>query len=331
MAHELASKNGKASMAYVGEKPWHKLGQELQPGASIEVWQKAAGMDFTVEKAQMTYTDHLGNQREVPRKYVLNRSDNGNPVGQVAKCFKPVQPAEILEFYRDLTARNEMQLETAGVLKGGSVYWALAKTSDEFKVYGSKTDSVRGYVLLATSNDGSMATQAKHTSIRVVCNNTLTMATNRRDASDVRVRHASVFDASAVKSSLGLTPDEFKQFRDHVDALANVGVSRKESIELLADVFYPKRDPKDKEIADLLHVARVMEAVDDSPGSNLKSAKGTLWGLMNGVTYYIDHAKKSRDDDTRMRNAWFGEGETMKNNMFASLMQKAGIKIKQVA
>jgi hypothetical protein len=35
---------------------------------------------------------------------------------------------EILHFYRDLTEQSGFELETAGVLKGGKKFWALAKT-----------------------------------------------------------------------------------------------------------------------------------------------------------------------------------------------------------
>ena len=37
------------SMAYVGDTPWHGLGQELSPKQPIEVWAKEAGMDWRIE------------------------------------------------------------------------------------------------------------------------------------------------------------------------------------------------------------------------------------------------------------------------------------------
>jgi phage/plasmid-like protein (TIGR03299 family) len=87
-----------------------------------------------------------------------------------------VQPREVLEFYRDLTEVSGFELQTAGVLKAGKKFWALARTGKEANLKGS--DLVRGYVLLATSCDGSLATTATPTTIRVVCNNTLTIAIN---------------------------------------------------------------------------------------------------------------------------------------------------------
>ena len=56
MAHELTIRNdGYAEMAFVGETPWHGLGQELEAGAGMEQWRKAAGMDWTIESAPVQY------------------------------------------------------------------------------------------------------------------------------------------------------------------------------------------------------------------------------------------------------------------------------------
>ena len=36
MAHDLSMFKDEAGMAYVGAKPWHKLGQQVRPDASLE-------------------------------------------------------------------------------------------------------------------------------------------------------------------------------------------------------------------------------------------------------------------------------------------------------
>jgi phage/plasmid-like protein (TIGR03299 family) len=102
-----------------------------------------------------------------------------------------VQPRDILEFYRDLTERSGFELETAGSLKGGRKIWALARTGQTGLLKGN--DRTNAYVLLATACDGTMATTAQFTSVRVVCNNTLAVALNGQTQS-VKVSHRSVFD-----------------------------------------------------------------------------------------------------------------------------------------
>ncbi|MFX9212966.1 DUF932 domain-containing protein, partial [Acinetobacter baumannii] len=70
---------------------------------------------------------HLGNIMSYPENKVLFRSDTQAPLSVVSQRYQVVQPQEILEFYRDLTEVSGFELETAGVLKGGKKFWALAR------------------------------------------------------------------------------------------------------------------------------------------------------------------------------------------------------------
>jgi phage/plasmid-like protein (TIGR03299 family) len=88
-----------------------------------------------------------------PEQKVLFRSDTNTPLSVVSQRYQVVQPREILEFYRDLTKVSGFELETAGVLKGGKKFWALAKTGQDFALKGN--DVTNGYILLATACDGT--------------------------------------------------------------------------------------------------------------------------------------------------------------------------------
>ncbi|MBR7539987.1 DUF932 domain-containing protein, partial [Mycobacterium tuberculosis] len=82
-----------------------------------------------------------------PENKVLYRSDTLEPLSVVSQRYQEVQPSEILEFYRDLTEQADFELETAGVLKGGRKFWALAKTGQSTALKGK--DVSNGYILLA--------------------------------------------------------------------------------------------------------------------------------------------------------------------------------------
>ncbi len=174
MAHELDYTTGRAGMAYVGATPWHGLGQKLTAGQSIDVWRVEAGLDYSVKRAPVTYEVGEDLSMEMPGRDVLYRSDTGGALSVVSKDYRVVQPGEVLEFFEELANIGGFDLETAGSLSDGKRIWALAKVNDGAPVIGH--DVVRPYVLLATSYDGTMATTAKMTAIRVVCNNTLTMS-----------------------------------------------------------------------------------------------------------------------------------------------------------
>ena len=49
MAHQIEQ------MAYVGQTPWHGLGNQLTPNQPIEVWAKQAGMDWQIESSNVSY------------------------------------------------------------------------------------------------------------------------------------------------------------------------------------------------------------------------------------------------------------------------------------
>lgn len=180
------------NMAYVGAEPWHGLGNALPHNQSIEVWQRSAGMDWEVRETEVLYSVATEGLHLKPYKdgKVLYRSDTLAPLSVVGNRYQVVQPREVLEFYRDLVSAGGFELETAGVLKEGRKLWALAKTGQETILKGG--DRVKAYLLLATSCDGTLATTAQFTSVRVVCNNTLQLAVGDRAGAALRSGRAPI-------------------------------------------------------------------------------------------------------------------------------------------
>lgn len=109
-------------------------------------------------------------------------------------------------------------METAGVLRDGEKIWGLAKVNDGVEIVDG--DVIKPYLLLATSYDGSLATTARFTSIRVVCNNTLQMARADNKSGVVKVRHDSTFDSDAVRRQLGIFKDSWERFQTEMRTLA---------------------------------------------------------------------------------------------------------------
>jgi phage/plasmid-like protein (TIGR03299 family) len=273
------------SMAYVGETPWHGLGHRLTPNQPLEVWAQQAGMDWRIETANVRFVadrslSYAGLLRAYPGQKVLYRSDTKAPLSVVSKRFKVVQPAEILEFYRDLTEIGGYELETAGVLKEGRKLWALARINQSITLKGR--DAVNGYLLLATACDGTLATTAQFTSVRVVCNNTLAVALGESTGS-VKVSHRSEFDAQTVKQQLGVAIIPWSSFSDYIKELANCRVAEKTIESFLVKVFaYGHLNMASHGPAFNEHAAQKVLALQGK-GSGLSSAKGTAWGLLNSV------------------------------------------------
>jgi phage/plasmid-like protein (TIGR03299 family) len=321
MAHQLEN------MAYFGQTPWHGLGNRLTPKQPLEVWVQQSGMDFHIKESTVRFmaeaSGNLGAIHSFPEQKVLYRSDSKEPLSVVSQRYKIVQPREILEFYRDLTQLSGYELETAGVLKGGRKFWALARTGQSTALKGK--DVVNGYLLLATSCDGTLATTATPTTIRVVCNNTLTFALNGAERA-IKVPHSTRFEAQAVKQQLGIAVAQWDTFMYRMRTLAERKVKSHEAMNYLLRVLSDVQ-PGNADTSALSNeraINKVQRLYDgQGHGAELDSAKGTAWGLLNAVTEYVDHEKRSKSSEHRLDSAWFGQGAALKQRALEVALQMA--------
>ncbi|MFM0488315.1 DUF932 domain-containing protein [Paraburkholderia graminis] len=313
------------TMAYVGQQPWHGLGNQLAPKQPIEVWAKQAGMNWTIESADVRFVSgnagaNLGSIHSFPEQRVLYRSDTKAPLSVVSARYQVVQPREILEFYRDLTEVGGFELETAGVLKEGKKLWALARTGQSTSLKGR--DEVNGYLLLATACDGTLATTAQFTSVRVVCNNTLAIALGDSTGA-VKVPHRSQFDAQAVKRQLGIAVSSWDSFMVRTKALAERKVSDTAAEAFFQRVLtYPTSSGQSAPATNdsAIKAVRALYA-GRGRGATLPSAAGTAWGLVNSITEFVDYHRRARSDDHRRDAAWFGTGAALKQKAWDEAMK----------
>jgi len=308
-------------MAYVGRRPWHRLGNQLERHQPIEVWRQKAGMDWKIEESEVHYmswpTDTQGLIHSFSDQKVLYRSDTQAPLAVVSKRFQVVQPGEILEFYRDLTALHGFELETAGVLRGGRKFWALARTGQSTVLPGK--DRVDGYLLLASACDGTLATTAQFTSVRVVCNNTLQIALNKGEGV-VKVPHRSTFNPEWVKGKLGLSVAAWGGFVDRMKVLCECPVDPDTVDGLLRRVLtYGGANPNLVNEQAVAGTRALYEGAGH--GALLASSRGTAWGLLNSLTEYVDHHRRARSEDHRRDAAWFGQGAAIKQRAWDEVMR----------
>lgn len=314
-------------MAYIGATPWHGLGSKLTKMQPLEVWQQEAGMDWLIQESPVHYKadsiGHLGSIHTFPEQKVLYRSDTKVALSVVSQRYQVVQPRDLLEFYRDLTEVSGYELETAGVLKGGRKFWALARTGQGTTLRGN--DQVNGYLLLATSCDGTLATTATPTTVRVVCNNTLTIALDGV-ANAIKVPHSTRFDSQAVKKQLGIAVSQWDEFMYRMKNLSERKVQWPEAMSFFMNVLCDTSP--NSPLPTVLPNERALRKVQSlyegqGRGSTLESAQGTAWGLLNAVTEYVDHERRARSSEYRMDSAWFGQGAILKQRALNTALKLA--------
>jgi len=307
------------TMAYVNATPWHGLGNPLTENQPLEIWLHEAGMDWDILDNPVLYRSPEGLQSFTDNK-VLFRSDTLAPLSVVSQRYQVVQPREVLEFYRDLVELGGFQLETAGVLKGGKKLWALARTGQDALLKGN--DQVKAYLLLATACDGTLATTAQFTSVRVVCNNTLQMATENGSGA-IKVPHSTKFDPAKVKQQLGLGVSTWQHFIADMRRLSERPVNpfeaRRYMVEVLGDPALHFHEQPNIKV--LNHVFGLYAG--QGMGANLASANDTAWGLVNAVTQFVDHERRARSPDNRLDSAWFGIGSLIKQKALDEALKLA--------
>jgi phage/plasmid-like protein (TIGR03299 family) len=318
MASEIDLSTGLPAIAYVGETPWHGLGERLPAGQPVEAWLKAARLEWELRRLPVQYLVE-GKLRTMDDRFVLVRSDTNSALSVVSGDYRIVQPMEVLEFYRDLMDSYGYKLETAGALDGGRKVWALARTSLTDSADKGGKDKIAAYLLLATSCDKTLATTAAFTSIRVVCQNTLFFAvedikTGRRP--QVKVPHNLRFEADHVKEELGLMDKAWSEFIRKVQKMANHQMDVNKASSFFKALLLQKNAKDLSSKAEREHQS-IMSLFSSAPGQDLSSAKETLWGAVNAVTYYADHVR-SGSAGVRLDSAWFGAGYALKEKAWAN-------------
>ncbi|MDC5024996.1 DUF932 domain-containing protein [Acinetobacter baumannii] len=333
MAHQIEN------MAFVGQTPWHGLGNQLTQNQPIEIWAQQAGMDWRIESSNVSYMAKNERGQNILMPYedqrVLYRSDTHAPLSVVSQRYQEVQPMEILEFYRDLTEQSGFELETAGVLKGGRKFWALARTGQSAALKGK--DVSNGYILLATACDGTLATTAQFTSVRVVCNNTLSIAIRGQNSGEgvVKVPHSTKFDAEKIKQQLGISIRTWDEHMYEMKQLSQRKVTQQEAAAYFDAVFnnttmstidqeesiiqyYLKAASIDKKSNSKFEpngraMTKAMEMFNgQGRGAELSSVKDTAYGLLCSITEFVDHERRAMSRDHRLNSAWFGAGANLK-------------------
>lgn len=316
MAHQIDFSHDRANIAFSGEVPWHRLGQQLTPGQGMEVWAKEAGLDHEVFRAPVQVETEHG-KIAMPSRHLLYRSDTLAPLAIVGADYNIVQPGEILEFFSELADLGGFEMEVAGCLSGGKRVWALARVNDGAPIIGH--DIVRPYLLLATSYDTTLATTAKFTVIRVVCNNTITMALGNADTpkteSDtegravntmVRIQHTQRFDKEQVRRDLGIAASTWDRWLIRTKLLAEEEMTRESAEQFLVELL-PEPSNEDRVVQDTRAFQNIM--------TRFEVEDPTKWMMLNAVTGFVDH-DMGRSDDTRVNSAWFGAGDRLKSRAY---------------
>jgi phage/plasmid-like protein (TIGR03299 family) len=319
-------------MAFIGSRNdiWHRFGEQMQPGQSIEQWCASAGLHWTAIKVPAIAAlegdafEHIKIDARfcpVPGFKFLVRSDNGHVLGFVSDGYQIVQPVEVLEWFRDYIANdNRFTMDVAGSLGAGERVWATARFNGDLTVAGEKHVS---RVLMVTSFDGSLATRNKMLVTRVVCQNTLAVGLGEKTPS-ITTRHSTKFDAKRVGQELSRLAASTARFKQVGDAMATVHLDSNAMLTFFRQCLDIAESDKLEDLSTRKknQLASLAGAHDRSVAEGAE--KFTAWSALQAVTRYADHERSTRggnsEDAARFESANFGSGDALKQKAMGILM-----------
>jgi phage/plasmid-like protein (TIGR03299 family) len=302
MAHGLEIVNGKASMAYANEVPWHGLGTQVADDLTAQEMMVAAGADWRVNEVE-TYAI-VGDQHIPTGMKALLRETDNKVLTQVGKNWHPVQNEDAFDFFKQFVDEGHMTMETAGVLNDGRNVWAMAKIKGSaFDVFGG--DVTEGNLLFSNPHEYGKTIDIRFCATRVVCKNTLAIALNGGSKNFVKVNHRKAFDAEAVKETMGIAGTKMDRYKQMAEYLGSKQTTKETLMEYFGELM-GKSEKKEGRLTRNGEIA--MELIDTQPGAEF--AEGSWWQAFNTVTYMTNHVI-GRSADSRMQSTWYGANQSL--------------------
>ena len=365
MAHNIEIRNGVASFAENGkkERAWHNLGDDQQifdRPMFVHEALKACHADYTVQAQPVAalspeVMEMIQNGQDVPfsllqdlivaDKMATMRLDHNETLGLVSDKYGIVQNEDAFKFV-DLFCSGQFAdrdntpvIETCGVLGKGERVFVTAKFPEQIVIDAKRDDLVDMYMTFTTSHDGTGAVRAMVTPVRVVCNNTLTMAMSK-NIGRVSFRHTS-----NVMNRLDLLNKENAEFaakalnvyevyknglEQAFDHLKNIKLSEKELDNILAEVLLSDEYNKIYKQTGTIEsdgiptrskniFIGVKNAMEVGIGQELIESGTALWAL-NGLTTYYQNTANFKDAETKFDSIMDGNVYNKVNKAYSLLV-----------
>ena len=250
-------------------------------------------------------------QLPVKDRFGVTRDGSLDVLGVVGKDYTPVQNREAFAFFDPIVGKNAAIYHTAGALGRGERVWILAKLPDSIRVVGD--DITDKYLLLTNSHDGKSSLQVRFTPVRVVCQNTLTLALNQvgSDQGGLRLNHYTDIHRRLQEAErmLGIVRHQYDTLAETFREMVRVPMNKERLDQYLSQVF-----PDSAAAGEDNHPAPVFQRdrawseyfFDQGAGNRMAGVEGTLWAAYNGVTEWLDHRKTRQSATQRLASIWFG-------------------------
>jgi len=289
------------NMMFVGETPWHGLGNKVDDGINVNDAIVAAGLDWEVGLKDLQTVDGT----PVSHRATYRKSD-GSILGVVGPRYTPLQNKDAFDWFQPFLDANECSIHTAGSLHYGQKVWVLAQLNrDNSEIVSG--DEVCKFILLSNSHDGTTAIRVGYTPIRVVCVNTLAFAHNHTNSKLIRIRHtrSSQKNLESVRDIMDNINAEFEATAEQYRFLAGKNFNQADINKYVKVVLGIDKTPDEDIKTRTRNIMDEIMSRIEGPKQSATNVRGTWWAAYNGFNEYLNYAK-GRTTDNRLDSLWFG-------------------------
>lgn len=299
---------------YIGAEPaWHKIG--TYPGRTVTAQEAivATRADYRVEKEPLRIVGSVIIKQMATVRADLPKNDPMRHLGIVGPDYEVLQNTKAFGFFDAVVDSDAAIFESVGILGRGEEMFIVARLPErEFWV---KDDEHRCYITLTNGHTGRHGVRIFTTMVRVVCQNTLTVAL-RNVRKMVTLRHTKNVESRLRQAPLllGLADKQFQATQAIFQQLAATRIPAPPMFQAWVEDVFPSagESPNSRTLGHRDEVKRLMNA----DKQNTPGVAGTFYAAYQALAQYVDHGFERyaglKQDEHRAVQALFGRGNDLK-------------------
>lgn len=282
----------------------------------------ALDLNWKVQPQPLWVDDAFG-PRKCDKRAVV-RQDNGKVLGVVGHRYTPVQNEELAAVADSIASQTDSPFASGGHFGGGSLVYMSLRLPKDIKV--DSRDILESYLVLSNPHDGSGSTRVNISTIRPVCKNTLRLAWSASIESLYQkqsLRHTQSITQRLIdiKADLSKVLAAASKFEEQAQLLRNTKPTERSIDQFLKTMGFSTDEAEGRKREEEMAFRRLLV---EAPGQ--AEAGNSLWRLVNGATYYADHAKQYRANTDKEESIAFGAMAEWKEKAFTTALELAGVK-----
>jgi len=343
MAHLLDQSKGRVAFFSVREIAWHGLGLILDNAPTAKDAIIHGGLDFEIikeplkvdvgklltleeakeKKSVSKIVDKFGDttyreSKIMKDRFSTVRIDTNYPLGVVGSRYEVIQNTEMFDFFDAIVESGVATFETAGAINNGGTIFITAKINSTLMVNGK--DMLQKYIVLSGSHDGTAGIKITFTTIRVVCNNTLSAAF-QKSKNTITVRHTKNYTQKLqlAQSIMGIADENFERLGGSLEQFTKQKINDDQLVAFIANSLELDIDENGKFSTRAKNI--VLDVLDynfsNVGGQQMEHCKGTLYGAYNAISGYYNNVKSFKSKEERGVSLLEGNGKKHTDNAFA--------------